>query len=151
MLCEECSLFDAAHRSVCQDMDRPFNEYFIAASNNTYLVEDQLKGPSSVDGYISALKRDCRFLERLCSMDDDYLSTLNLYPSFPVDVWEPPEDGSEGDEPIIYHGRTLTSKLPLTKALVAIADYAFERSQCVAFFCRRCDRSSTLQSSDILC
>uniref|UniRef100_A0A914W8E7 Phosphoinositide phospholipase C n=2 Tax=Plectus sambesii TaxID=2011161 RepID=A0A914W8E7_9BILA len=109
LLCDECSLFDAAHRSVCHDMDRPFNEYFIAASNNTYLVEDQMKGPSSVDGYVSALKRDCRFVE--------------------LDLWEPAEDGSEGDEPVIYHGRTLTSRLPLTKALVAISEFAFERSQ----------------------
>lgn len=53
-----CTVFDPAHFSICQDMDRPFNEYFIAASYNTYLVEDQASGPSSIDGFITALKRN---------------------------------------------------------------------------------------------
>lgn len=44
-------------------MTRPFHEYFIATSHNTYLIED-LKGPASVDGYICALKRAARFIER---------------------------------------------------------------------------------------
>jgi hypothetical protein len=44
-------------------MTQPFNHYYIATSHNTYLVEDQTKGPSSLDGYISALKRNCRFIE----------------------------------------------------------------------------------------
>lgn len=61
-----------------------------------------------------------------------------------VDVWEPAEDGSEGDEPVIYHGRTLTSKLPLTKALIAITDFAFERSQYVPFFAPQFSPSSSL-------
>jgi len=36
-----------------------------------------------------------------------------------VDVWDGP------DEPVIYHGRTLTSKLPAREALAAIGKYAF--------------------------
>lgn len=56
-------------------MDFRFSDYFIAASYNTYLVEDQLKGPSSVDGYISALKRSCRFIER---KGDDILQSHNF-------------------------------------------------------------------------
>jgi hypothetical protein len=55
--------FDPAHNSICQDMDRPFTDYYIATSYNTYLVEDQSNGPASIDGYITALKRNCRFIE----------------------------------------------------------------------------------------
>lgn len=35
-------MFDPAHQIVCQNMDQPFNHYFIATSYNTYLVEDQV-------------------------------------------------------------------------------------------------------------
>lgn len=41
-----------------------------------------------------------------------------------VDLWE--IDGF--DEPVIYHGHTLTSKLPVKKALRAIKEFAFETS-----------------------
>lgn len=41
---------------------------------------------------------------------------------YTVDVWDGP------DEPLIYHGRTLTSKLPARDALLAIAKYAFVAS-----------------------
>jgi hypothetical protein len=64
LLSQTNSPFDPAHLNVCQDMCRPFSHYFIATSFNTYLVEDQLKGPSSLDGYTSALKRNwflCNF------------------------------------------------------------------------------------------
>lgn len=64
LLSEECHIFDPVQKDVCQDMVRPFHDYFIAASNNTYLIEDQLKGPSSIDGFICALKRACRLVER---------------------------------------------------------------------------------------
>lgn len=73
--CSDCAAFDPTHTRVCQvgetlpdvfqDMKAPFAHYFIAASHNTYLVEDQLHGPSSTDGYLSALKRNCRFIECL--------------------------------------------------------------------------------------
>lgn len=46
---------------------------------------------------------------------------------FPVDVWEPGED--DGDEPIIHHGGTLTSKLSLISALDIISELAFERTR----------------------
>jgi phosphatidylinositol phospholipase C delta len=42
---------------------------------------------------------------------------LDYFP--PVDIWDGPE------EPIIYHGRTLTSRLPVRDALTAIGKYAF--------------------------
>ena len=52
------SVFDPLHLNVCQNMEKPFSNYFISTSFNTYLVEDQLRGPSSLDGYTSALKRN---------------------------------------------------------------------------------------------
>lgn len=39
-----------------------------------------------------------------------------------MDVWDGP------DEPVVYHGRTLTSRLPVRDALTAIAKYAFVAS-----------------------
>ncbi|TRY53847.1 hypothetical protein DNTS_002799 [Danionella cerebrum] len=45
-------VFNQAHRSVHQDMNQPLNHYFISSSHNTYLLEDQLKGPSSTEAYI---------------------------------------------------------------------------------------------------
>lgn len=45
-------IFNPAHKSVYQDMNQPLNHYFISSSHNTYLLEDQLKGPSSTEAYI---------------------------------------------------------------------------------------------------
>jgi hypothetical protein len=57
---EECDIFDPLHQKVCQNMRHPLTHYFISSSHNTYLLEDQLKGPSSVEGYIRALGNGCR-------------------------------------------------------------------------------------------
>ncbi|XP_071495171.1 inactive phospholipase C-like protein 2 [Diadema antillarum] len=103
LLSTECDIFDPQQRVVCQDMTQPLSHYFIAASHNTYLTEDQLKGPSSVAAYVSALQKGCRWVE--------------------LDVW----DGAN-DEPIIYHGHTLTSKILFKAAIEAINQHAFETS-----------------------
>ncbi|XP_063585397.1 inactive phospholipase C-like protein 2 [Penaeus indicus] len=102
LMSDECDLFDPAHRQVCQDMTQPLGHYFISTSHNTYLLEDQLKGPSSVDGYIRVLTCGCRCVK--------------------VDVW----DGQ--DEPVVYHGNTLTSKVPFRDVVDAIASYSFDFS-----------------------
>ncbi|KAJ3294649.1 1-phosphatidylinositol 4,5-bisphosphate phosphodiesterase delta-4 [Borealophlyctis nickersoniae] len=54
------AIFKKQHTEVFMDMTRPLTEYFIAASHNTYLLENQLTGESSVEGYIRALQRGCR-------------------------------------------------------------------------------------------
>lgn len=49
---DEGSILNPAHKPLYQDMRQPLNHYFISSSHNTYLMEDQLKGPSSTEAYI---------------------------------------------------------------------------------------------------
>ncbi|KAH9513757.1 Inactive phospholipase C-like protein 2, partial [Bulinus truncatus] len=104
LLSDKCDLFDPEHLTVCQDMTHPLSHYFIASSHNTYLLEDQLKGPSSVEGYIRALKKGCRCVD--------------------LDCWDGPND-----EPVIYHGHTLTSKISFKLVIEAINEYMFVTSK----------------------
>ncbi|XP_061569839.1 1-phosphatidylinositol 4,5-bisphosphate phosphodiesterase delta-1a isoform X1 [Cololabis saira] len=100
---EDGSILNPAHKNVYQDMSQPLNHYFISSSHNTYLMEDQLKGPSSTEAYIKALMKSCRCVE--------------------LDCW----DGANG-EPVIYHGYTLTSKILFKDVIKIIKDYAFKTS-----------------------
>ncbi|KAL1021825.1 hypothetical protein UPYG_G00018540 [Umbra pygmaea] len=104
LISPECSIFEPRKQSLYQDMSQPLNHYFISSSHNTYLMEDQLRGPSSVEGYIRALKRGCRCVE--------------------VDCW----DGPNG-EPIVYHGHTFTSKILFKDVVNALGNYAFKVSE----------------------
>ncbi|XP_068446450.1 1-phosphatidylinositol 4,5-bisphosphate phosphodiesterase delta-4 isoform X1 [Clinocottus analis] len=100
----EGSIFNPQWRAVFQDMSQPLCHYFISSSHNTYLMEDQLRGQSSVEGYIRALSRGCRCVE--------------------VDCW----DGANG-EPIVYHGHTFTSKILFKDVVTAVGNYAFKVSE----------------------
>ena len=100
----EGDIFNPAHDEIFQDMTHPFTDYFIASSHNTYLLEDQWSGPSSVDAYINALRKGCRCVE--------------------LDCW----DGGNG-EPVVYHGHTLTSKILFKDVIEAVNKHAFEVSE----------------------
>ncbi|XP_065598593.1 1-phosphatidylinositol 4,5-bisphosphate phosphodiesterase zeta-1 [Cyrtonyx montezumae] len=103
MSSEDCTIFKKEHRTVYQDMSHPLCDYYISSSHNTYLISDQLIGPSDLNGYISALLKGCRCLE--------------------IDCW----DGSNND-PVVYHGHTLTSKLSFCSVIHAVEKYAFAAS-----------------------
>ncbi|XP_060683770.1 1-phosphatidylinositol 4,5-bisphosphate phosphodiesterase delta-4-like [Hemiscyllium ocellatum] len=97
------SIFNLEHEPLYQDMSQPLCQYFISSSHNTYLMEDQLCGHSSVEGYIRALKKGCRCVE--------------------LDCWDGPNL-----EPVVYHGHTLTSKILFRDAISVINKYAFRVS-----------------------
>nr|XP_004552430.2 1-phosphatidylinositol 4,5-bisphosphate phosphodiesterase delta-3-A isoform X1 [Maylandia zebra] len=103
MLSLENDVFNPNHARVYQDMTHPLAHYFISSSHNTYLTKDQVTGASSTEPYMRALIQGCRCVE--------------------LDCW----DGDKG-EPVIYHGHTLTSKVPFKEVIETIGQYAFKTS-----------------------
>ncbi|XP_030061627.1 inactive phospholipase C-like protein 2 [Microcaecilia unicolor] len=110
LISSDCSIFDPEHKMVCQDMKQPLSHYYINASHNTYLIEDQFRGPSDITGYIRALKMGCRSVE--------------------LDVWDGPDN-----EPVIYTGHTMTSQIVFRSVIDIINKYAFFASEFPLILC----------------
>ena len=90
------------------DLEYPVTDYWIKTSHNSFLTGHQLYSRSSADMYRRQLLLGVRSLE--------------------IDCW----DGLRG-QPKVTHGMTLCSSISFAAVAAAIAETAFETSNCPVF------------------
>ena len=122
---------------ICSLSHSTFNSRISFCSLIRYLLEDQLKGASSIQAYITALRLGCRSIEgghhskiifahtvlysHTLSVVFHVLLALVYACTSIVDVHDGPVD-----EPIVFNGNTLTGKILVRDVLEVISKYAFE-------------------------
>lgn len=103
ILSKDCHVYSTGPDKLRPNLDRPLNEYFISSSHNTYLVGWQVNGTSSMEAYMTALRRGCRSVE--------------------IDCWN-----GENGEPRVTHGFTNTTSVAFIDVIRVINRCAFEAS-----------------------
>lgn len=102
-----------------EELQYPLSYYYIESSHNTYLTGHQLKGESSVELYSQVsetvfqqlLAFFCVFFFFMQKNNSFFVCVQQVLlqgcRSVELDCW----DGDDG-MPVIYHGHTLTTKIP---------------------------------------